>query len=84
MYLRFFFTFGDTYFSCLYDTLYFKVISGDSFGNLYIWSDCLGCAQNSKQDMTYVTSLGSSIKSIYLLGKRIICYTSKCACNKYY
>ncbi|XP_060556281.1 uncharacterized protein LOC132716955 [Ruditapes philippinarum] len=52
------------------------VVAGDLFGSLYTWSDCLGCDQQDKQDMTYITNLGSCIKSIFLLGKRIICYTS--------
>ncbi|XP_053399893.1 uncharacterized protein LOC123557594 [Mercenaria mercenaria] len=52
------------------------VLSGDEMGNLFLWTGCLGCGQEDKQDMAQVANIGCCIKSIYILGKRIVCYTS--------
>lgn len=53
-----------------------EVISGDERGNLFHWTSCLGCGQRDQQDMTHVANIGSCIKSIYILGRRIVCFTN--------
>ncbi|XP_052279015.1 uncharacterized protein LOC127877326 [Dreissena polymorpha] len=48
------------------------VVSGDACGRVFV-RDWLGCCGD--QVMTQVTYLGSRVRSIFVVGKRIICYT---------
>ncbi|KAL4230646.1 hypothetical protein ACF0H5_011023 [Mactra antiquata] len=52
------------------------ILSGNDVGDLYIWSHDLQSSIKGRQLMTHVASLESCIKSIYVLGTRVICFTA--------